>query len=32
MTNPNEGYTCWRLRDGQNCDDCPEYYSCQNDD
>ena len=25
MTEPYEGYTCWRLKDGQSCDYCPEY-------
>ena len=28
MTDPNEGYTCWRLKNGQYCDDCPEYSNC----
>ena len=31
MTEPNEGYTCWRLRQGQDCDTCPEYFNCQTD-
>ena len=34
MTEPYEGYTCWRLRDGQSCDYCPEYsdFPANNDD
>lgn len=34
MTEPYEGYTCWRLKDGQSCDYCPEYSNCpaNNDD
>lgn len=34
MIEPYEGYTCWRLRDGQSCDYCPEYSYCpaNNDD
>lgn len=32
--NTYEGYKCWRLRNGQYCDDCPEYSDCpaNNDD
>lgn len=28
MTDSNEGYTCWRLKNGQYCDDCPKYSNC----
>lgn len=31
MTDPNEGYACWRLRRSQDCDNCPEYFNCQVD-
>ena len=34
MTDPNEGYICWRLKNGQYCDDCMENRTCTayNDD